>query len=510
MTEAADVVVVARADNRVSVTGGAVIAPQLANSDVTTDKLADGAVTSNKILDGTIVNADINAAAGIAQTKIAGLADTFELKADKSTIGNLLTENVATGTDALGTTEGFNVRANCTVESSTATAWQGSRSLLITATNTLTAGTFGIAVGCTATTTTANVVPANGIVEVTPGESITLFAWHKAGGGYTGAIKADLFFFAANGTTPSSTPSVLGEDIISSSSEWTLVSVTAVVPADAARVAGRIAHQSQASVSAEGYFDGLSLHRGVGGNWTLPGIPVTNLISTSYLSAPASITLSRARPVVTATSGSVTFALPAVSGNAGVQFTIINRGTGTVTISGITGLTIPGTGMVQVISDGSSWLVLQGEYTTHSASIATTGKGTWTWDLTGWRLVAYDTGVRDVSGLLINGWTVAAGGHAALRRTAETLTVSAMLDASASTSSIFLGNQGTAFRPVLATYGQASLATAANQSLVALWQANGSARIYGATTPSVYVTLNAPTPADLPTSLPGTQLTAPV
>ena len=50
----------------------------LANYDtVSTDLIDDGAVTSAKILDGTIVNADIAANANIAQSKIAGLADSI-------------------------------------------------------------------------------------------------------------------------------------------------------------------------------------------------------------------------------------------------------------------------------------------------------------------------------------------------------------------------------------------------------------------------------------------------
>jgi sporulation protein YlmC with PRC-barrel domain len=47
------------------------IGAQIDDLEVTTGKLADGAVTSTKILDGTIVNADINASAAIALTKLA-------------------------------------------------------------------------------------------------------------------------------------------------------------------------------------------------------------------------------------------------------------------------------------------------------------------------------------------------------------------------------------------------------------------------------------------------------
>jgi len=52
------------------------------DGSVTEAKLADGAVTSTKILDGTIVNADVNASAAIAQSKIANLTADLGSKLD--------------------------------------------------------------------------------------------------------------------------------------------------------------------------------------------------------------------------------------------------------------------------------------------------------------------------------------------------------------------------------------------------------------------------------------------
>jgi hypothetical protein len=54
---------------------------------VTESMIADGAVTSAKITDGTIVNADINASAAIAKTKISGTAVTL---ADTATVTNTM------------------------------------------------------------------------------------------------------------------------------------------------------------------------------------------------------------------------------------------------------------------------------------------------------------------------------------------------------------------------------------------------------------------------------------
>ena len=54
---------------------------------VTESMIADGAVTSAKITDGTIVNADINASAAIAKTKISGTAVTLT---DTATVTNTM------------------------------------------------------------------------------------------------------------------------------------------------------------------------------------------------------------------------------------------------------------------------------------------------------------------------------------------------------------------------------------------------------------------------------------
>lgn len=65
---------------------------KIADLAVTTGKIADSAVTTGKIADGTIVNADINAAAAIAATKISGTAITA---ADTGTVTSTM---IADGT----------------------------------------------------------------------------------------------------------------------------------------------------------------------------------------------------------------------------------------------------------------------------------------------------------------------------------------------------------------------------------------------------------------------------
>lgn len=76
------------ADNAVTaakIAADAVGSSELADNAVDTAAIADNAVTSTKIADGAIVNADINAAAAIAPTKIAGtalVATTADAKGD--------------------------------------------------------------------------------------------------------------------------------------------------------------------------------------------------------------------------------------------------------------------------------------------------------------------------------------------------------------------------------------------------------------------------------------------
>lgn len=59
---------------------GSILSGHLSNSSVTSDKIQNDAVTSGKIANGTIVDADINASAAIATSKIAGLDSALDSK----------------------------------------------------------------------------------------------------------------------------------------------------------------------------------------------------------------------------------------------------------------------------------------------------------------------------------------------------------------------------------------------------------------------------------------------
>lgn len=118
-----------------------------------------------------------------------------------------------------------------------------------------------------------------------------------------------------------------------------------------------------------------------------------------------SVTWSAATPVLTI-SDTATVTLPAASSNTGSVATIINIGTGTVTISrtspdviagSLTSVSMPGRGTLRLVSDGVGWRVIDGSYTSSAVGLATYE---WNHVAPGWRLIAYDSGWRDVSTLL--------------------------------------------------------------------------------------------------------------
>ena len=80
---------------------------QIPNNSIDTLQIVDSAVTTGKIADGTIVNADINATAGITKTKISGTAITA---ADTGTVTSTI---LSAGT----ATNGYVLKANTGVGS---------------------------------------------------------------------------------------------------------------------------------------------------------------------------------------------------------------------------------------------------------------------------------------------------------------------------------------------------------------------------------------------------------
>ncbi len=121
--------------------------------------------------------------------------------------------------------------------------------------------------------------------------------------------------------------------------------------------------------------------------------------------------------VIDCTSGTFSVTIPLAANNTGRLFTIRNSGSGTITvarsgsntISGQTSITLPGKGSMDIVSDGTNWHVLSGRYTDE-----TIGRRIMTWDGVNnrFQLTYGDTGWRNVSALLANGW----GGTLLVRR----------------------------------------------------------------------------------------------
>ena len=194
----------------------------LADSAVTTNKIADGAVTSAKIADGAITAAKM-----------------------QRQVGNLLTDNQASGGDVLGNTTGF---GTWNAEPS----YSGGR---IVGTKNVGPGTgWGVAI--------------NPKAAVTPGETYTIYAQSER---LTGAgISTTLWWSDASNN------SLGGVSVIS----WTTATgvqtgqIVATAPANAAWaevfIYGADADANGSTVAVHK----VGLWRGAGGTWQLPGVPV--------------------------------------------------------------------------------------------------------------------------------------------------------------------------------------------------------------------------------------------
>jgi len=103
----------------------------LANLVKTTDT---GTVTSGMILDGTIVNADINASAAIADTKLATISTASKVSNSATTATSANTNSAIVARDASGNFSAGTITANLTGTASTATT-AATASALTTARN---------------------------------------------------------------------------------------------------------------------------------------------------------------------------------------------------------------------------------------------------------------------------------------------------------------------------------------------------------------------------------------
>lgn len=164
-------------------------------------------------------------------------------------------------------------------------------------------------------------------------------------------------------------------------------------------------------------------------------------LSAGYAAKTALYTLTGADQVVEVTSGTFTLTLPAAASWTGRVYTISNTGSGVVTldgnaaelVGGAATLALSGRGTVRIVCTGTAWVVLDARYWDESV-----GRRQFAWDTVNnrWQLTANsDTGLRNVSADLINGWT----GTLLVRRIGYTVWwYLEGLVASAATSDIFV------------------------------------------------------------------------
>lgn len=115
-------------------------APDVSGTIVTTGDT--GSVTSTMIADGTIVNADINASAAIADTKLATISTAGKVSNSATTATNANTASAIVARDASGNFSAGTITATLTGNASTATTWQTGRTIALTGDVTGTSGTF--------------------------------------------------------------------------------------------------------------------------------------------------------------------------------------------------------------------------------------------------------------------------------------------------------------------------------------------------------------------------------
>ena len=179
------------------------------------------------------------------------------LKVNTATVGNLLIANQASGTDTSSDTTGYTSYVAATLTSNAVEYLQGTRSL-----------------AAEATAASSNVRAAvdgsrSSFVQVVAGQTYTFSLWVKSSAARTTIVSilwhTELAYLSASSAS-----------ITSTTSGWSRVLVTAVAPATATR-AEPVFGTNGNTVGDIHYYDCLGFWEGAGGQWALPGTPITNL-----------------------------------------------------------------------------------------------------------------------------------------------------------------------------------------------------------------------------------------
>lgn len=136
--------------------------------------------------------------------------------------------------------------------------------------------------------------------------------------------------------------------------------------------------------------------------------------SAGYVAKTALYTPTNDDRIIDCTSGTYTVTLPTAASQTGRTFIIRNSGTGVITIgrtgsetiAGAASQALAGYGFLEVVSNGTNWLVACGQYADE-----TVGRRVWNWNHAystggGWQLTYSDTGLRVDASMLASGWEV--------------------------------------------------------------------------------------------------------
>jgi len=165
---------------------------KIADANVTTAKIQDGAVTSAKIADGTIVNADLNASAEIALSKLA--------TSTSSQLASIISDETGSGALVFGTSPTITPAEGTTTNAHNSAGYLGMPQVLVTSGGrTLQATDAGKHILVTTNNNQAIAIPANSSAAFPIGTTIVIVAGTVSG--TTVTITSDTLRLANSAST---------------------------------------------------------------------------------------------------------------------------------------------------------------------------------------------------------------------------------------------------------------------------------------------------------------------
>lgn len=209
------------------------------------------------------INTDVTALETELGTNPSGTFSTVVQRLDSYTdgfskVGNLLTDNQASGGDTLGDATGFGLWGGATYERTTATAASGTGCLKVNYTS------AGAGDACTIRASVGD------MIAVKAGETITLHVKVKQGSGTRSRAQLWGGFFDESNIVVA----YAAQQRLTVTSSFQSIYNTVVVPAGATRFAVVFGTPDTGADTDYMYFDEFGVWKGSGGRWALPGVPI--------------------------------------------------------------------------------------------------------------------------------------------------------------------------------------------------------------------------------------------